>query len=43
MATATEKMKVGIVLMMFSALFSCVGQLFWKLSAANGYEYVWHV
>jgi undecaprenyl phosphate-alpha-L-ara4N flippase subunit ArnE len=30
------KNKKGIILMLFAAIFACVGQLFWKLSVDNG-------
>ncbi len=40
MATKKENSKTGIILMVFSALSSCVGQLFWKLSATNGFVYI---
>lgn len=40
MATKKENSKTGIILMVFSALTSCSGQLFWKLSATNGFVYI---
>ena len=36
MIESFEKNKKGIVIMLFSALFVCTGQLFWKLSSTMG-------
>ena len=40
MATKMGKSRIGIILMIFSALTSCIGQLFWKLSATYGFIYL---
>lgn len=33
----SSKNKTGIILMLFSACFVCIGQLFWKLSGLYGF------
>jgi len=35
-----KKNNIGILLMIFSSLFVCIGQLLWKLSHTNGYIYL---
>lgn len=36
MLNSIRKNKTGIILMLFSAIFVCIGQLLWKLSAEQG-------
>lgn len=36
MLQSFKKNKIGIGLMLLSALFACLGQMFWKLSATKG-------
>ena len=36
MLESFKKNKVGITLMLFSSIFACIGQLFWKLSTTEG-------
>ena len=40
MRESLRKNKTGIILMIFSSIFVCIGQLFWKLSAARGLAYI---
>lgn len=40
MEMTSETSRMGIVLMIFSALTSCTGQLLWKLSVTNGFAYI---
>lgn len=37
MIESFRKNKKGIILILCSALFACIGQLFWKLSATEGF------
>ena len=36
MLQSFKKNKIGICLMLFSAVCACLGQMFWKLSASEG-------
>ena len=36
MLNSLKKNKTGIILMVLSSVFACVGQLFWKLQFTNG-------
>lgn len=40
MRESLQKNKTGILFIIFSAMMSCIGQLFWKLSAENGLIYL---
>lgn len=40
MRESLRKNKTGIILMLFSSIFVCIGQLFWKLSSARGFGYI---
>ena len=40
MIESIKKNKKGIMLMLLSSLFVCVGQLFWKLSASGNMVYM---
>lgn len=40
MRESFEKNKKGILLMIFAAVFACVGQLLWKISTENGILYL---
>lgn len=37
MVKISSKNKQGILLMLISSLFVCIGQLFWKLASMHGY------
>lgn len=36
MLQSIKNNKTGIIIMLFSSIFVCIGQLFWKLSAEKG-------
>lgn len=40
MKESFEKNKKGMVLMLFAAVFACVGQLLWKISTTDGMIYM---
>ncbi len=40
MRASFEKNKNGIMLMIISSLFACVGQLFWKISVTEGVSFL---
>ncbi len=40
MRESLRKNKTGILLMILSSLFVCIGQLFWKLSLTNSLLYI---
>lgn len=40
MRESLKKNKKGILLMILSSLFVCIGQLFWKLSGTNSFLYI---